>query len=213
MADYSKLITSEHADKPKFAGAVQALTQPLLDIQAATLGLPQEFDLDAAVGAQLDAVGLWVGLSRELLVPIANAFFSFDTPGLGWDEGVWKGPYESTAGISKLDDASYRVAIRAKILKNYWNGTNQEHIDILEHDLADLGVSLVPVDMYDMSINLHVLGTPSLMVLALIQRGYIVPKPTGVRINLIIGGVPDPGTTLFALDDASAGLDVGSFAP
>jgi hypothetical protein len=46
-------------------------------------------------------------------------------------------------------------------------------------------------------------------MMELIQRGFIVPKPMGVRINVVLG--PDSGGAIFALDDPTAGLDAGAF--
>ncbi|MGV8597866.1 DUF2612 domain-containing protein, partial [Pseudomonas aeruginosa] len=58
---YQKIITSYHKHKPKFYDHISLITQPLIDVQNATAKLIDDFDLDTAVGKQLDAVGLWVG--------------------------------------------------------------------------------------------------------------------------------------------------------
>ena len=211
MNDYSPLITSAHADKPRFVAVVEALTKPLVDIAAVAISLTDAFDLDLAIGAQLDAVGRWAGLSRNFTVPITSAFFSFNVVGLGWNEGSWKGAFVSTVGMTSLDDEAYRAAILARIAKNYWTGTNLEQRTILHADLASFGVDLVPIDNFDMSMDLHVLGSPPPVTMELIRRGYIIPKPCGVRLNIIVG--PEVGGGgLFALDDPVAGLDAGAFA-
>ncbi len=211
MSDYTTLITSEHADKPRFVAVVDALTKPLSDVAALATSLTAAFDLDLAIGAQLDAVGKWAGLSRTFTVPITGAFFSFNIVGLGWNEGSWKGAFVSTAGMTSLDDEAYRTAIRARIAKNYWTGTNVEQRAILHADLAPFGIDLIPIDNFDMSMTLHVMGTPAPVTMELIRRGYIIPKPCGVRLNIVMG--PEVGGGgLFALDDPVAGLDAGAFA-
>ncbi|MGC7970039.1 DUF2612 domain-containing protein, partial [Salmonella enterica] len=71
--------------------------------------LPFDFDLDQAIGVQLDAVGEWVGISRNITVPLAGVYFSFDIAGLGFDQGVWKGPFDPDTGLTTLDDDTYRL--------------------------------------------------------------------------------------------------------
>lgn len=122
-SDYIGLVTSEHADKPKFVATLSALVQCFVDLQNVTLQIPFDFDLDVAVGVQLDAVGEWVGISRNVNTPLTGVYFSFDTVALGFDQGVWKGPFDPDTGVVSLDDDTYRLLIRAKIGANNWDGT------------------------------------------------------------------------------------------
>ena len=121
--DYLALIPSYNSNKPKFTATIAASVAPLAGLQAALDALPLAFDLDAAIGAQLDAVGEWVGRSRRVPVPLEGLFFAFDDPVRGWDRGIWKGPYDAGTSISLLDDDTYRKLLRAKILANTWDGT------------------------------------------------------------------------------------------
>src|SRR5690348_17170401 len=106
VSDYTGLITSEHADKPKFMAMVAAVAQCAVDQMTLLQSMPTAFDLDAAVGVQLDAVGIWVGLNRNIAVPIDNVYFSWDTAGVGWDQGVWKQPGDPDNGITRMDDGT-----------------------------------------------------------------------------------------------------------
>lgn len=63
MSKYTELITNYHATKPKFLAHVDLMTRPLIDVAAATRGLISAFDIDSAVGVQLDILGLWIGRS------------------------------------------------------------------------------------------------------------------------------------------------------
>jgi hypothetical protein len=123
VSDYTGLITSEHADKPRFVATLAAIAQCFVDVQNAVIGIPFEFDLDDAIGVQLDAVGEWVGITRNVKTPITGVYFSLDTANLGFDQGVWQGPFDPTTGLSSLDDDTYRLLIRAKIGANNWDGT------------------------------------------------------------------------------------------
>jgi hypothetical protein len=99
MSKYTDLITNYHATKPLFFQHVDLSTRPLLDTSTALNSLITAFDIDTAVGVQLDILGEWIGRSRYVAVPISGIFFSWDTDGLGYDQGVWQGHMTRIQGI------------------------------------------------------------------------------------------------------------------
>ncbi len=120
---YLDLVTSEHNQRQKFMAMLAATLQPIADTIDAINGLPISFDLDTAIGAQLDIIGLWVGVTRFLQTPITNVYFAYDIAGLGWDQGVWLGPGESPTVLTTLPDGQFRTLIRARIANNHWDGS------------------------------------------------------------------------------------------
>ena len=92
-------------------------------MQTALRKLVADFDLDNAVGAQLDAVGVRIGRSRLIPYALQGLFFSWGDPARGWGQGLWKGPYDVGTSLYQLDDDTYRRLLRAKILANCWDGT------------------------------------------------------------------------------------------
>ena len=72
MTQYTDKITSEHAKAAKFVAKVGISTNPFIAVQSALAAMPAGFDLDQAIGAQLDAVGLWIG-SAIFLAILADA--------------------------------------------------------------------------------------------------------------------------------------------
>ncbi len=104
MSKYTDRLTNYHRGKPLFVEHVDLSTRPLSDVAAAMYGLITAFDIDEAIGVQLDALGEWIGRSRIVSQPISGVYFSFDTAGLGWDQGVWQGPYDPNAGYTSLSD-------------------------------------------------------------------------------------------------------------
>lgn len=69
LNEYQARITSQHIDKPKFMAMVGTLTDLAIALRQAIEAIPGHFDLDSAVGAQLDIVGLvtrWVTTGCEL---------------------------------------------------------------------------------------------------------------------------------------------------
>ena len=145
LTDYTDLVTSEHSDKPRFMATLSAVAQCFVDLQNGLIDIPDEFDLDNAVGVQLDAVGLWVGISRKVNTPLAGVYFSFDTAGLGFDQGVWQGPFDPTTGVTSLDDDTYRLLLRAKIGANHWDGTLGTSAAILNAIFGGSASSSTPV--------------------------------------------------------------------
>lgn len=102
--DYVELITNQYSLQENFVATIRALVRGSIDQSAAMSSLVEHFSLDTAVGVQLDQVGLWVGFSRRVNVPIPSVFFSFDTSGLGFDQGVWQSPVDASTGLVFLDD-------------------------------------------------------------------------------------------------------------
>lgn len=214
VTDYTGKITSEHADKPKFSAMVAAVAQCFVDAQNGLAAMPAAFDLDGAVGKQLDSVGLWVGVSRIVATPLTGVYFSFDTAGLGFDQGVWKGPFDPDTGVTSLDDDTYRLLIRARIGANHWDGTLAGTKAILEQIFnGDTHVYLQ--DNQDMSITVGISGkVPSALFLALLSGGYIPIKPQAVRVSYYLVTSAD-GAPLFGFDmgnDYVAGFDAGAWA-
>jgi hypothetical protein len=235
VTDYTARITSEHATAPKFMAMVGSVAQGFVDLQNFLATVPFTFDLDVAAGVQLDAVGRWVGITRNIAVPISGVYFSFDIAGIGFDQGNWKGPFDITSGIVSLDDDTYRLLLKAKIGANHWDGTLNGSAEILTGifstvttselygaGLYGAGLYGAPVvltyvfiqDNQDMSITIGVSGQiPSALFLALLSGGYIPIKPEGVQVNgYLVTSVPN--TSLFGFDVNNSyvsGFDAGAW--
>lgn len=214
---YVSLITSYHRGKPKFTATVRVTAEAAADLINTAQALPGAFDLDSAIGAQLDAVGEWVGRSRFIVTPIDNAWFSFDTAGLGFDQGVWRDPYASDTGLTRLDDDSYRVLLRAKIAANGWDGTVEDAAAALDLVFGGNGSILYIEDRQDMSMIMGLAGSlPNALIIAMFGGGYIPIKPGGVRVNYVTTSID--GAPIFGFDSVAAdgrplaGFDEGSWA-
>ncbi|SAL25591.1 DUF2612 domain-containing protein [Caballeronia telluris] len=213
VSDYTGLITSEHANKPKFTAMVGGVAQAFVDIQNQLDATPPAFDLDSAVGVQLDVVGLWVGVTRNVDTPLTGVYFSLDVDGLGFDQGVWQGPFDPNTGVVSLDDDTYRLLIRAKIGANSWDGTQGSSAAIL-NSIFPTGTDVFIQDNGDMSITYGVAGdVPLPIFIALLKGGYIPLKPEAVHINgYLVTSIS--GGSLFGFDvenDLISGFDVGAW--
>ncbi len=153
MSKYTDRITNYHAGKPKFFAHVDLSTRPLIDVSESVSGLVADFDVDTAIGDQLDIVGEWVGVSRAVAAPISGVFLEWDKGRVGWDQGVWLGPYQATDELTYLSDDVYRIVLKARIGINNWNGQNGTLPDILEAALAGTGIKMIILDNQDMTIS------------------------------------------------------------
>lgn len=213
VSDYTDLITSHHRGRPKFSATVEQTVSPISDLMGFLSELPAAFDLDQAIGKQLDIVGEWVGLSRYITVPIDQPWFSWDVSGRGWDQGIWKGPYSAMTGRSPLDDGTFRDLLHAKIFANAWDGTVHTAGPILNSFYGGYGCPVVVEDRQDMSLNFLVPGaTPALIILSIMSGRYIPIKPAGVKTSYVLPSVS--GGPVFGFDVSTStvsGWDTGSW--
>lgn len=161
MADtneaYLKLITSEYSTKPLFNAYVAAflnMLSPDVDMYNSFNGL---FNIDAAVGDQLDKIGQLLNASRQL--PIVDA----DIP-------------------SVLNDEYYRTVLKSKIMASQWDGTREGLEEILNTLLPNANYDII--DSQDMNYQVALLDKSLDATLqALLFQGYILPKPAGIGVS------------------------------
>ena len=222
MSKYTDLITNYHRGKPLFVDHVDLSTRPLTDTSTALRNLLTAFDIDSAVGVQLDVLGEWIGRTRIVSQPISGVYFSFDTDGVGWDQGVWQGQYDPDAGFTSLSDDTYRIVLKAKIAINSWDGQNDSLPAILETALNGSGLRMQIVDNQDMTISVWVfpeedISKVSLELIAAIKQGYLTVKAAGVwagDIQTPSIETPSVGNRFFGFDmdnEYIAGFDDGAW--
>lgn len=181
---YTDLIAGYHFEKPLFTQWIYALTQPLITAQNRLAEMQADFDIDTAVGVQLDAVGVRVGISRKLPVSITGVFFSFDIAGVGFDEGIWLGRYESPEGITTLDDGTYRNILKTKVLVNHWNGTINGLYYLLDQVALIFDCPIKYKDNQNMTVNILLANdTTPPIVWNVLSRGLVDITTAGVMVN------------------------------
>ena len=212
LNDYLDLITSEHRSRRKFGGTVTTAVAPLVTVQdfIDSTMLPA-WDIDTAVGAQLDQIGEWVGVTRSVELPLTGAYFSWDrTKDLGWEHGYWQGKYDPSTGIISLADHVYRAVLFAKIASNVWDGTMSTMSNIWDDTMGTMS-KLIIMDHQDMSITLGLKGiAPNAVMTYVLISGRIPLKPEGVRIRKYVIAKRQ----IFGFDianDAIQGFDVGEW--
>ena len=185
VSDYTKLVSSEHRTAPQFMATIAADVQPYVDLQNLLASIPGLYDIDLAIGEQLDAVGAWVGFSRNIKEPLAGVYFSWGTDGVGWGQGVWKGPFDPVSGVVSLPDDIYRVVLLAIIALNKWDGTVPGAYDAWNTSMAAEGYRILIQDNQDMTMAMAFLGkVPDAATAALIVQGYLDARPAGVSVSV-----------------------------
>lgn len=214
LTDYTSLITSEHQSAPNFMAMVSVLAQWAVDRRNMLASIPGLFDIDSAVGQQLDWIGQWVGATRQLSVPLTGVYFSFDTASVGFDQGTWLGPFDPTTGLVSLPDSSYRLLLYATIAANNWDGTVPGAYTAWNTIFEPLGYQILIQDNQDMTMEVVLLGpTPDAVTLALFTGGYLNLRPAGVGItNYFLPSVPSaPVFGMDAENSSISGFDVGGW--
>lgn len=185
LSDYIDLITSQHRSRPKFSGVTAAAVAPLaLAVGMVDTSMLQAWDIDTAVGTQLDQVGEWIGATRYVEQPLVGVYFSWDdVVETGWGHGYWQGKYDPSTGVVALADDVYRLVLYAKIASNNWPGTRETIEAIWDNSFGD-NSTLALVDHQDMSITIGLSGIEiNDVLLYILTSGRIPLKPEGVRLR------------------------------
>lgn len=214
-ADYQALIPSWNAKKPTFVATVGGFVTAFAAAQTALYTFPPAYDLDQAVGDQLDVLGLWIGFDRAVTVPLPNIYFSYDLANLGYDQGNWLGPFDPTTGLQYLDDGTYRLMLRVKIEANNWSGLIADADAAYNALFAPYpGVNAFVKDNEDMTMTVAISGNlPPAIIFALFLGGYFPFVPVAVGVNYYVTSVA--GSTCFGFDASNtyvAGWDSGVWA-
>lgn len=174
---YLNLITSEHQNKPKFTAWLTAALTPLDDAVTLLNNFNSDFDLDLAIGAQLDILGDIVGVKRTVNFQ-PTSYYSLSTLGVSYL--VKPSPV--------LTDETYRLVIRAKILQNQWDGTIPSLYEMWSILFSD--TYLIIKDNQNMTMNAFIIGLSTQLQKDLATNGYLIPKPQGVRTTYSYSSVP-----------------------
>ena len=181
---YAGLLTHQYRLSPKLNALLYLLLKKFDNVSQCLVSMDVAFDLDAAVGNQLDMLGAIVQAPRTV-------------------------PFQPSNGVSPiLDDATYRILIKATIGKNQWNGT----IDGLYPIWQSLfpGGKIVVADNQNMTATILMSGSFTSITKDLITNGMIVPRPQGVLYTYSFATEPVFGADLS--NAYVAGADLGHAA-
>ena len=166
------------------------VSQALVDLLPVEMSAA--FDLETAVGTQLDIIGEYIGLDRNVRLTLSRQYFNFDNyvsatsnpygmtdyndPALNANCSFYD--YINTYGNTSLVDEEYRVLLKLKAAMNISNFSLYDLVKIMN---AAFGVDVVVLDGCNMKMAYFV--SESIARIATIARDEgLLPKPMAVGI-------------------------------
>ena len=190
----------------------QANARAEIELQAGTWArvfewldsFPDAFDIDQAVGERLDIIGRIVGLPRLVPLVIDKIAFGFDeNPNARGFDDKFSGPltnaapfldkYEQPYTSLQLNDNDYRFFLKAKVSRNAGSAFMVSDSEISIQDVINTtfnGNAFV-IDKQDMRLVLNVSPVVRIEILRAIKRLGLLPKPQGVRYDIVTQTAPD----------------------
>ena len=188
----------QFVDKDVIDRYLQLLLKQQETIQQVFKDLLQKRSIDEATGAQLDIIGEIIGQPRELISADLFDFFGFqgalkagsygdiNNPTVG---SRWYDFGQPVGGNVLLDDNTYRLFIKAKILKNTTASTPEEFITFMNFMFGTTNTLYVAEGDASYTILFgRQLSDFEQVLLNYVStsQGYpsrLIPKTVGVRIN------------------------------
>ena len=201
MSDYidgnvSNLII-QYGQKSNAVATVTAYSEEFEVIYDNANLLDYAYDVDNAVGKQLDIIGKIVGINRKVPFAVPKNYFGFDGHLNAYPFGSkfnvviaypLKSKFEFLYTDGFLNDYDYKLFIKAKIVRN--NATSkgidsnnlsiQNAVDYLFNGKAYI------VDNKDMTMTLYIDESYDLSKIRYIQLLDLLPRPQGVRYNTLV---------------------------
>ncbi len=194
---YQSLLARQYVGLPKASATIrnyvaQANGENLLSSMLAS------FDITAAIGAQLDIIAKYIGVTRVILVAVNTPYFGFINDTLPLND-VTQNPngfmdaenpdsfiyaeffsdLNALFSEQTLSDGNFRTLIALKMISNFGNGSLA---NITNGLYALLGTLIYPVDHQDMTMTYWVapsIGLPNSTLL------NVLPRPMGVAIEIV----------------------------
>lgn len=227
-----RLIT-QYRESARLIEFVRNLTAEANSLGEMFRALIEDRTIENSTGKTLDILGEIVGRSREVDVDVFTAAFAYrdldgrfplNTFGYGTLSDPEAGaPYisvrDATQSTTRLNDAQYRIAIRAQILRNYSRGKPEEVISFVKLISGDIQVALEEHGNANGVVRLGAVMGESLDEVALAAQ--FIPKPIGVGMDIVsfvyedgpfaFAGFPGAGSFGDATDSSVGGRFVEYF--
>lgn len=194
---YQDLLIVQYHDKPKAKAMIKAEMEEtlanLLDIQ-----VRDAFDVDTAVGVQLDIIGKWVGVDRifkgqlfdnkswfsltrynEPTTPLQGGFSRFDN--FDTLEGGFLTYDFIISTRNKINDTDFRLLIKLKIIRNNIKHSPKDIDEAMYKLFAD---TLYTVWGECMEMTFYY-KKKNCGIVKLGQEKNCFPTPTGVKANFV----------------------------
>lgn len=176
------LITSEYKDCSKFNSLLQVLLGLVKNLSTLHHQMSTIMNIEIASGKTLDMIGDIVGVPRQV-------------------------NFQPSTSSAILDDNHYRMVIKAKIIKNQWDGTLGGLYGLWGRLFPENPIFII--DGQNMTAQVAIFGFSDTLYQELVTHEYIIPRPSGVKYFY---GFIDDVTFSFDLNtDLLKGWDLGKW--
>ena len=152
---YLDRIESQHRGRLRFMEHTETLLEMIDGAYDVIREMPDDFNIETAVGKQLDVIGKRVGAFRKVEIP-DSAYYG-----------------------TELNDEEFRAYIYSRIFRNHWDGTAETFQKVWDCTLGKI-IDAEYFDNQDMTVTISISGSISNIILAMILAGEIIPKPACV---------------------------------
>lgn len=174
-----KRAYSQYRSQPKFMGWLSIARRMGGSISDAAIAVRESYDIDKAQGVQLDVLGRIVVFSRNFIGQLTMRTAEFDVSDgaeCGDEDAVF-----SEARVSddaKMADDLYRLAIKAKIMKNTGDATIES---IIEEMVFLVGPKFLRInDTEDMRFSIEFAGELTELERWALFNANLIQIPQGV---------------------------------
>lgn len=182
-------IYAQYRTKPKALKWYEITRSLATELNSAVDAVRVMYNIDTAVGAQLDIIGRIVVIDRAFTGQVEL------TPGLfALTDGDEFGDSEASFAAlfvdqdQQMSDDLYRLVIKAKIIKNNSDATIDSILFGMNFLLPDANF-LRLTDSEDMSFIIEFYGSITELQRYALLNSQLVPKPQGVRFGGFLEGI------------------------
>jgi len=181
-------LAVQFRESTNLIGYIRALIEEGEDLEQVFQDILCLRNLDVAENAQLDTLGEIIGRARTFEETVANPFFGFDGSIAGESFGTIGdsnvgSEFRSISSVEFesqiLDDDSYRVLLRGKILTNK---TNTSINDIIDIALIGINATGVVISEGDATFTLTYTSALTDTEKLILTRTDYMTKPAGVSV-------------------------------
>jgi len=194
---YVNTLIIQYHDKPKAQATIRLFAKELL-ANGIIFDIRDGYDLETAIGKQLDVLGKYAGVDRYYQGQDLTGYFAFtdyvettpDAEKRGFSnysdfntkDGKWL-IYDNALAISlSLNDDDYRILIKLKIIQN---NSDHSHKSIDDSMFKFFGSSVRADSDGNMTMYYFVPISKTEILKVAIQKD-ILPRPMCVRLNYLI---------------------------
>jgi hypothetical protein len=217
---YKDLILYQYINKPKATETIKLLVKQAL-VDLLSIAVNDAFDIDTAIGDQLDVIGEYIGFDRVIQSAILRDYFTFQEQESPTDSPVGFTDYnDSSLNISVsfynyinaqgttsyLIDDEYRLLLK---LKSYTNISQNSLSEIASILYTYFDTDLILFDQFDMSISYFASDSIS-RIIGIAYQENLLPKPMGVEVTGVFV-VDDPAKVWSLKSETRNNTPIGGF--